>query len=404
METNIIAPKEWLREIDVEIEPEKLKSKTDGLLEDYKDKAEVPGFRKGRVPRYILKRRLGSALESAAVEEIIEQVSKEILEEHKLKPAAQAKITDLEVTPDKAIRFHMKLEVLPEFDLKDYEELKLKKHEPAGFDQEFEKRLRALQDKCATFKSVSRPAREHDYLTVNYRTFNNGKEISKPKINVMLDVGDKMNFEEVNRTLTGVRPGDERSAEVEVAPDNPEKEIAGRKITFKFTVLEVKEKTVPEINEEFALDLGYDSMDALRQDVNEQILADRAQLVENELKNQIFDYLTREHDFEPPQSWVNANVERMRREYKLSDNEETHKRLLPGAVKRAKFDIIAARIAEKEKIEVTEEEIRQQIETLAENAKRPASELAPLLDNPAYRTEMLREKVIKFILNKADVN
>ncbi len=404
METNITAPKDWLREIEVEIEPEKLKTKLDGLLDTYKDKAEIPGFRKGKVPRDLLEKRFGPDLQNAAVEEIVEQASSEILKEHKLRPAAQVRLTDLEVTPEKAIRFRMRLEVFPEFELKDYKGLRLRKQEPTGFDEEFEKRLRALQDRCATFKPVSRPSQEHDFVVVDYKTLEGDKEIAKPKTNLMIEVGDQANFEEVNEVLTKVRPGDEKTAEPEIPEDHPDKELAGRKVMFKFTVREVKEKTVPEVSEELASDLGYESLDALRQDINEQVMADRAELVENGLKNQIFGFLVREYEFEPPESWVNANFERLRQEYKLPDDKDTRTKLMAVAAKRARFDVVAARIAKKEGIEVSEQEVQQEIETLARSTKRPAEELARLLDNPGFRSRLLREKVMEFILENADVS
>ncbi|MEO0081027.1 MAG: trigger factor [candidate division WOR-3 bacterium] len=404
MEVSIQAPKDWLREIRVEVEPDRLKSRLEKLYQEYGNKAIVPGFRKGRAPRHILERRLGSSLEAVAAEEVVEQAISDVIEQAKFRLASQVKVRDFEVLPDKSVRFVLRAEVFPEFELKNYHGLKLRKEEPTGFDQEFERRLRALQDRCATFKPVSRPAQALDYVTCNYQMFDSDKPLGPVRNSVMIQVGDKMNFEPVNQALTGVRPGDERTAVVDIQPDHPDKSLAGRQVTFRFTVREVKEKQLPEVNEDLASDLGYESLDALRQDINDQILRDRARLVVNGLKNQIFDFLVREHEFEPPESWVNAAYERLAREYELPDDEETRTKLMAVAVRRAKFDVIAARIAERERIEVTEQEINVQIEDLARSTNRSVDEVAPLLANPAYRNQVLRDKVLDFILEKADVS
>ncbi len=404
METKVSTPKSWLREIDVVIEPEKLKSRVSELLEEYQDKAEVDGFRKGKVPHAVLVRRFSEPLESAAVEELVESAITEVLEKQKFKPAARPRLTDLEIKPDKTITFKLSVEVFPEFELKDYSSLKLKKEEPKGFDQEFEKRLLGLQEKCATFKAVSRESKQGDFVVVDYQLSDGDKPVGDRKTNVMIEVGDKMSFEAVNKALVGVKADDDLTVEVEMPADHPEKALAGKAGTYRFVVREVKEKLLPEVDEEFAQDLGFDDLDALRKEINEQIMSDRVRLVENGLKNQIFDYLTREHDFEPPDTWVRVNFERMREEYRLPADEDTTKRLTPIAVRWAKFDIIAARIADNESIEVTEDEVQRQIEELVRGTGRSVEEVAPLLDNPSSRSRMLRDKVLKFILKNAEIS
>ncbi len=403
MQTNISSPKQWLREIDVEVEPQRLTSRFEEMLDGYRDRAEIPGFRPGRVPRNVLARRLGSALEGAAVEEIVKDSLAELLQRDDIRPAAEPRITDLEVKRDKTIFFRVRLEVFPEFELKDYRGMKLRKTEPGGFDEEFEKRLQALREKCATFRAVPRPAGEHDFVVVDYRITEGDADAGEPRTGVLLEVGDPMNYEAVNAALKEARPGTEVSPEVEIPADHGDKSLAGRKVTYHFTVKEVKEKLLPDIDEEFAQDLGFDDMDALRRDINDQIAADRARLVENGLKNQVFDRLVGSHDFEPPDAWVQASFQRLRTEYRLPDDEETRKKLMAIAGKWARFDVIVSRIARDEKISVSEEEVRQQIEELARSSGRKADEIAPLLDNPSYRSQLLREKVIALVLKHAEI-
>jgi trigger factor len=403
VETKVTSPEAWLREIDVEIEPERLKDKVEAMLDTYKDRAEVPGFRKGRVPKRILEKRMGPAIESAAAEEIVEQTSREVLEKQEFRPAAQPQLTDLQIAPDKTIRYRLRLEVIPEFELKKYDGLTLKKEEPSGFDEEFDRRLKQLQERCATFRPLSRPAQKGDLVVADVTVATGEAEPGQPRKNQMIEVGAEPNLPEINQALAGAKTGDQKTAEIEVPPDHPDKEVAGKKRCYRFDVHEVKEKLLPEVDEEFATDLGYENLDDLRKDINDQLLSERERLTENGLKNQVFDYLVNEHDFAPPDSWVKFNLERLRREYEIPDDEETNDKLTTAATRRAKFDVIAARIARDQNIEVSEEEIRTQVEELARSTQKPVEDVAPLLDNPAYRSHLLREKVLKHILSNADI-
>ncbi|MGQ9707938.1 MAG: trigger factor [bacterium] len=403
MEITVKSPKEWLREFEVEIEPERLRSKVEGLLEEYKDKAEIPGFRRGRVPKVILERRLGSALETAAVEELIEQALSEALKENGIKPAARARINDLEVAPDKTIRFRASIEIIPEFELMPYAGLSLKRPSPTGFDAEFEERLRALQERCATFQPVQRPAQNGDFVVVDYTLHEGEKGVVGSKSNVTIQVGGESNHHDINAALLNVNPGDERSVVITFPADHPDKNLAGRTINYRFTVRGVKEKILPEVNEEFAQDLGFEDLDALRQAINEEILANRDEQIQENLRQQVIEQLTTTYNFEPPRSWVESHITRLIKKFNLTDSAETRETLLPIATKSARFDCIVLRIAQEENISVTDEEIEKQVQELVNNTGHKPEEITPLIDNSSYRLLMLQKKVLQLIIDRADV-
>lgn len=403
MEVRIKSPKEWLREIEIDFEAELLKSKVDALLEEYKDKAKIPGFRPGRVPRYILERRLGSALESAAAEELVEQALSETIEKNGIKPAARPKIDDLEITPDKTIHLKASVEVIPEFELDDYTAVTLERQSPVGFDDEFNRKLTALRERCAVYQPVQRAAQQGDYVVVDYTLKEGDRIVVGPKSNVTLEVGGDKNYDDINRILIGALPGDEKTTVITFPPDHPDKNLAGRKITCLLRIRSVREKILPEVNEEFAQDLGYENLDALRQALNEEILAEREDQIKNDLHRQIVDQLTSRYQFEPPASWVEAHLDRLIRKLNLPDSPEVREKLLPIAVKSARFDCIVLRIAQKEQLVVTDEEIEAQIQALAQSTGRKPEEIAPYLDNFSYRLQALQEKVLQLIIDRATV-
>lgn len=404
MEVRLTSPHPWLREIEVELEPDRLKTRVHELLDDYRTRAEVPGFRKGHVPLEVLERRLGEALEQTAVEELIKETLSDVLQQNKVKPVATGRLKEIEITPSKAIRFRYSIEVIPEFELKPYSGLKLRRQEPASFDEEFDRRLETLRQKCATFRSVPRAAQRGDFVVVDYQVWEGETQLGKQRTNVMVQVGSEDNFEEINAALTGVHTGEEREARIIHPPDYADATLAGKTITYRLLVRDIKERILPDINNDFCRDLGYENMDELRQSINNEILADRQRLAKIELKNQIFKHLVSEHDFEPPTSWIDSSLERLRLEYELPDNAQTRQQLEPIARKWAKFDCIVARIAEQENIVVTDEEIAEQSRLLAEQLGRPLSDINRILDTPSYRNHALREKVIQWIMDKAEVS
>ncbi len=404
MEIAVKSPKEWLREIEVEIEPDRLKNRVQELIEQYQDRAEVPGFRRGKVPRTILERRFGSALESTAVEELVEQALTEAMDKNGIKPASRVQFDELEVTPEKSIRFRASVEVVPDFELKTYTGLNLRRPVPQDFDQEFEKRIKELQEKCAVFQPVSRPAQSGDYIVVDYVLTEGEKTLVGPKTNVTIQVDGPGNHPEVNKALSGVKPGDERQVDIAFPADYQDKELAGRTITYRFSVRGVKEKILPEITEEFAQDLGFETLDALRQTLNQEILAEREEQINEELRHQVVDQLVTQHEFEPPRSWVEDHLARMRQQLNLPDTPEVREKLLPVATRSARFDCIVLKIAERENIAVDEEEIQSQIEELAQNSGHPAEEIAPLVNTASYRFYALQKKVLQFIIERANIN
>lgn len=396
METTVRSPKEWLREVEVAVEPERLKNRVAELLEQYRNRAEVPGFRRGRVPTEVMARRFGPALESAAVEEIVEQAVAEALEQNGLKAAASVRLADLEVTPEKSIRFLVSVEVIPPFELKPYVGMKLARPAPTGFDVEFERRVEELRIKCATYRALARPAGENDFVVVDYVVSDGGREVER-KQNVMVEMAGQGTPAELKAALLGSVAGDERTVDIPI----PETE---RKASYRLVVRDVKERLLPELDDEFARDLGFSGLDGLRQAINDDILADREREAEEELRKQVTARLLADHEFEPPRSLVSAGVEKLLARSGLPDNDEIRQKLEPLAIRLARLDCIVSRIAEQEGITVSDEDIARETSRIAGETGKPEEDVARVVGSADYRQQALRERVLKFIVEKAEVS
>ena len=403
MEIKVLEPEQWLRELEISVEPERVKEKIDEISETYAKRAEIPGFRKGKAPKPILEKRYGKSLEVAALDQLIDEVYKEIIEEKQLKPLTAAKVTDYTLSEDKQLTFKISFEIIPDFELKEYKGIRLKKQEPTGFDQEFERRLKLLQDRCATFKPLNRPAENNDFILCDYGIYENDKLVGKMSQNVLILVGDEMNLKELNQGLLGVKAGDTKEITVTFPEDHPDKSIASKTRTYKFTVRDIKQKNLPELDDSFAQDLGFKDLDELRRQMNEEILNDRTQIIESDLMNQIYNHLIQEHNFEPPASIVSDNYNMILKEHNLQESKEAKEKVVPIAKNQAKFSVIISRIARQENIEATHEEIDAKIQEYAVRLKTEPEKLEHLHDNALFLYEIIKQKTMDLILKNAKI-
>ncbi len=394
--------KAWLKEIEVVIEPETVKKKIEKITASYAHKTEIPGFRKGMAPKPILQKRYGATFEAIAVDEIIDEAYKEIIDNNHLHPITQAKVNDYVLSDDKTLKFELSFEVMPDFELKNYIGIKVKKQEPTGFDEEFDKRIKSLQERCATFTTLNRAAENNDYILSDYDILENDKPAGKKQNGIMILVGSDKNMPEVNQVLLGAKTGDEKSATITFKPDYPETSLANRTLTYKFLVRDVKKRKLPEIDDHFASDLGFKDLNELRTQINEEIMQDRTKIIDEDLKNQIYRYLTKEHEFEAPNAFVEQSFHEILTEFNISESEEAKQKLMTHAQERAKFDIIVNKIAEKENIMPTPEQIDQELEKFIVAGVKP-EQVEPLRTNPNFIGRIMKNMVIDWLLQKAEI-
>lgn len=403
MEVKILEPEQWLREIEIQVEPQRVQKKITELIETYAKRIKIPGFRKGRAPLTVVEKRYGKELETVALKQLFDETTKETIEAKQLKPLTQPTITDYNLDENRKLTFKIAFEIIPDFTLKEYKNLRLKKLEPTGFDEEFEQRLQQLLDRCATYIPLNRPAEKGDFILCDYETYEDGKLVSKPAQNVLIPINDTMNLKEINQGLLGAKPGEVREITITFPQNHQDRTLAGKTYTYKFTIRACKEKRLPELNETFAQDLGFKDLDALRQQLNEEILTDRARLVETDLLNQIYNQLVAEYDFEPPASLVTDAYNNIIQANGLEDTAETREKLLPIAKRQAKFKIIISRIAQQENITPTKEEIEVKIQQYAAQGELKPETLAKLPENPLFLYEIIKEKTMDFLLRNAKI-
>ncbi len=404
MEINVTEPKEWLKEIEITIEPERVKDRWEELTRFYQKKAQIAGFRKGKAPKPLVEKRFADSIEADTIDRLIQESYHEVIDKNGFKPITQGEASDVVLAEDRSLRFKISFEVIPAFELKGYTGIRVKHQAVKGFDEAMGQRLLELQERLAVFSPVERPAERADFLLADYTVYDN-KRVVKKDTGVLMQLGDDLNFKEINEGLVGVKAREERTVEIEFPKDYSDPALQGKTLSYRFKIIDVKERNLPPVDDEFARNLNFENEQALRNKLIEELKLEEERLIEKDMINQIYKHLLDVHKFSPPSSLVARTYYLMLEENKLTDSEETRKKILPVAGDRVKLDLILDMIIEREGLKATQEEIQKRIEEYARQLNTEPDKLRDsfyrLRRIEGLATRISREKVSSWLLTQA---
>jgi trigger factor len=443
------------REIEVEIPADVVAKHQEALVQQYSKQARIPGFRKGKVPASMVRNRFSSEITSDVVEKLVPQYFREAVLKGGYRPVSQPHIYGLEFTPGEPIKFKAAFEVLPEFDLVDYKAIKVEKPAVTVTDEQVDHEIKLLQEKQASFDPVDeeRGAQNGEFVQVSFeaRPKNlpddepeaqdtedktaEGKDAAAGTANqkdtatepvemedVLVEIGGANTIPEFSKNLAGAKAGEERSFEVAYPEDFYDKRLAGITFDYKVKVNAIKNKTLPELNDEFAKELSPDfqNLGDLKQRFRENMEAELKHKTEHETKDKLIEELLARHDFPVPRSMVEHQIDlRLERGLRAlaaqgMKTEDMRRmdfgRLRAGqeefAVKEVKSSVLLAKIAIKENIQVTDEELNNEIEAMAMQMQQPVEEVRKRLteDNAVerLRDRMRSEKALNLLYSNSN--
>ena len=379
------------REITVAIPAEVVTAESDAVLARYQKLARVPGFRKGKVPASIVGQRFASEIKSDIVEALVPRYFREETQKQNLHPVSQPRVTDLHLQKGEPLTFKASFEILPEFKVAAYDDLRIEKLPTEVTEEEVERALNNLRQQHATYSPVEeeRVLADGDFAVVGFRgTPVDGEADAKPVEvdEVMVEIGGEDTIPEFTENLRGAKPGEERSFQVKYADDFADKRLAGKTMTYTVNVKGIKTKSVPDLNDDFAKELGADfaTLEELRNRLRENMKADKAREAEHRGKDQIVEQLVTRNDFPVPDAMLDQQIDlRLERGLRALAAQgmktEDMKRMDFGrlragqreaALREVKASLILEQIADEEKIEVGDEELDREVQTLADQAKQ----------------------------------
>ena len=300
------------REIAVEIPVEAVNRETASLIQKYQKLARIPGFRRGHVPASIIRQRFSEDLKSDVVEALVPRYFRKEADKQGLIPVSQPQVTDLQLNDNEPLRFKASFEVMPEIKVEGYKELRAEKTEVTVTDEEVEQSLNSLREQHATFTSVEgRALADGDYAQVSLDGKpKDGEDKPVHMDEVLVEIAGKNTMPEFTENLRGASPGDERVFEVTYAADATEQRLAGKTFTYTVKVQSIKQKTLPELDDQFVTQLGeFKTLDEVRQRIREGMESERKHAAEHEAKDKLVAELVKRSEFEVPEALVDRQID-----------------------------------------------------------------------------------------------
>jgi trigger factor len=424
------------REIAVEIPVEDVNRQTDTLIQKYQKVARIPGFRRGHVPASIIRQRFSEEIKTDMVEALVPRFFRREAERLSLHPVSQPRVTDLHLHEGEPLRFKAAFEVLPEIKLEGYKELRADKPEIAVSEADVEQALADLRERHASFNPVEgRALADGDFAQVSLdgnpkaeqksgegksEQGESGEGQPVHMDEVLVEIAGKNTMPEFTEHLRGSIAGDERTFDVNYPDDTQDKRLAGKAFSYAVKVQSIKQKSLPELNDEFAKQLGeFQTMDDVRKTIREQMESERKHEAEHAAKDKLVRELIQRNDFEVPDSLIEQQIDiRLERGLRALaaqglTAEQMKKmdlqRLRAGQREQAIHDVKAAllleRVAEEENIQVGDEEFDRELEALAKQSKQTSEAVRARLTRDGgldrIRTRIRNEKTLDFLYHQS---
>ena len=414
------------REISVEIPAETVTRETETIIQKYQKMARLPGFRRGHVPASIIRQRFKEDLKSDVVEALVPRYFRKETEKLGMIPVSQPRVTDLHIHDGEPLRFKASFEVMPEIPVEGYKELRADKLEITVSDDEVEQALASVREQHATFTSVEgRPLAEGDFAQASMdgkpKDGNDAPDAHPVHMDeVLIEIGGKNTVPQFTENLRGASAGEERTFEVAYPEDTSDKRLAGKTFVYSVKIHAIKQKNLPEMNDDFAKELGeFSNIDQVRKQIRENMQAEKQHSAEHEAKDKLVAELVTRNEFEVPESLVERQIDlRLERGLRAlaaqgMKMEDLKKMDLPRlragqrdqALQDVKSSLLLDRVAELEKIEVSEEELNRELEALAKQTKQTSEAVRARLTQDGgldrIRNRIRSEKTLDFLYHQS---
>jgi trigger factor len=406
--------------LEISIPVHEVESETDRVVADVLKRAKLPGFRPGKVPVSLVKKQFASDIRKRVLEALIPKYLHKQFEAENLNAVGTPDIKDVHYHAGEPLTFKAEFEVVSPIELQEYKEVEIPYHDPEVTDEDVAKRLDEAREQKAQYVNMDpRPLVDGDYAVVALESLSGVEGEPVKQEEMVLEIGGADTFTAFTENLRGVTPGEEKEFEVTYPAEFGAKRLAGRTVRFHATLKGLRKKELPEANDEFAQDLGdYRNVDELREAIRKSMQAQRQYEAQQEAKHQIVDKLVDAHDFPVPEVFVERQI-RNRVEQSLRamaaegvdpksiklDWEKVRETQRDKAVHEVKASLLLTRIAEREAIGATREEVDKEVERLARQQREPVAALQMKFEKDGtmgrIASHIQTEKTLNFLFEHA---
>lgn len=406
-------------EIEITVPVEEIDRETERVIAGIQQKAKLPGFRPGKAPANIIRAKFASQVREDVLENLVPKYFRKKMEEEDLHVVGTPNVKDVHFEKGEPLTFKAEFEVAPTIELGEYRGLTVQYREPEVSEEDVTKRIEEIRDQKAQFVNIDpRPIVDGDYVVVSLDSLS-GAEPPIHQEEVTLHVGDKDSLPAFTEALLGMTPEEEKEFDVTYPDDYAQERLAGKTIRFRMKVKMIRTKDLPELNDEFAQDLGdYPTVADLREAVQKVIFREREQSAQDKAKEDLINKLIDGHDFPVPDAFVDRQIENQleRQLRELAERGVDPRKLnldwsklkesqRPKALRDVKASMIIDKIAERESVAATRDEVDREVQRIAKQEREPVAAVRKRLEKDGTLGRIaygLRtDKTISFLFEQA---
>jgi trigger factor len=414
------------REIELEIPAENVTKATEKVARDLARVARIPGFRPGKAPVTLIRRRFAEDIQGEVLQSLVPEFLEKALDEKKMIPVTRPEVDKVEFKEGEPLKFRAVFEVLPEFELGDYKNVEVQIDPIEAGEAQIDKAVEEMRERAATFIPVEgRPAKDGDFVLMKLNGTPVGEGEPVEADNIMCHVGAEETLESFTENLRGANAGETKKFRTEYPADYPDDKLKGKTYDYSVEVQSIKEKKLPEVNDEFAKEVageaaGVSSLAEMRKKILENLQASKEEQQSGQAKDKILEALVAKHDFPVPQALVEHQMDvRLERAARSLAAQGVDPRTVnvdwramragqqDRAVNDVKAELILDRIATAEKIEASEEDVDKELNLLAENSGESATTLRARLTKQGaldrMKSKLRSDKTIDWLYRNARI-
>jgi trigger factor len=434
---------ECTREVEIEVPADEVSKAFRTVLKRYQKMARIPGFRPGKVPETVLRSRFSGSIREDVVKAVVPPHFREAIVQKGLRPVSQPQVTDLQLDEGQPLHFKAAFEVVPEFSVDGYRDVKVDKPDTELTAAEFNAEFDRIRDAHARLEPVpeDRGLADGDWAQISFTGELEGENAETPEggepasptaqpdgqpagqpiqaKDVSVEIGGKDTVQAFTDALRGSKPGQELKFEVTYPGDFGQKRLAGKTVAYHVEVKGIQNRVQPELNDEFAKQLGsYESLEDFKQKLREHLAADKKNRLLADARNRLLDALVAKFQFPVPESMVQNQIDtRLERglralaaqgmrteDMRKLDFDRLREAQRESAASEVKGTLVLDRIADVENIQVSDEEVERELQVISLQTREPLESLRDRLNREGsltrIREQLRREKTGSLLVER----
>ena len=414
---------ECTREIVLDVPAEEVSKAFHNVTRNFQRHARIPGFRPGKVPEAVIKRKYAAEIRKDVIEGLLPERFQNAVKELGVSPIGQPQVTELTVDDGQPMHVKAVFEYIPAFSIEGYKDVVVPKPLVELTDEEFRHEMNQLRDSRATVEPVEedRPIADGDWAQITYTGKIQGQDDAAPlhRDDSLVEVGGADTVEAFSTALRGAKAGQTLNVEASYPAEYPEQRLAGKAVDYEIEVKAIKKRTLPELNDDFAKELGeYESLAELENRVRDHLQNRKRRAVEGETRDKLMQAMIDRFPFPVPESLVQEQVDaRLERGLRALaaqgmsteamrklDFERLRAAQRDSAVAEVKTGLLLARIAHEEDVQIADEEVDREIQMAALQSREPVETLRARLTQDGgltrIREQLKREKTAQLLYER----